>query len=382
MRFFHYDARSGLHRLLQDQADNREGATRVCQCLYCMNQVIPAEILAAFAATEVECIEALGDGNIHDTYKVTTKDKTIVLQKINTFVFKNPAAIDENLALVSDYLKLNHPDFQFPYPLTTQEATTIARDEAGVWWRALPLVAEAVSYNVVPSAQHAYAAAFIFADFSRRLAGIEVNKLQTTIPDFHNLTLREQQFTEALRTADVVRKEAARDTITAFQEFAWIGERFRALLKAQVYKTRIHHHDTKVNNVMFRPDTPEAVTIVDLDTIMPGYFYSDIGDLLMFGTSVFEDETDLTRVTIDTAKWQAILDGYRTGLAGELSEHEQEHLAFSGLIMCYMLGLRFLTDYLNGEVYFKARYPGQNLDKAKNRLKLLTEMCQLVGESK
>jgi len=344
-----------------------------------MIKFIPTEVQQAFLKDALATARPLGGGNINDTFLVTADSQTIVLQKINTHVFKDPSAIDQNISIVSKYLEAHSPDYIFPHPLPTRDGVTMVYDEAGVPWRALPYVADTVSYNVAPTPDYAYAAAFAFADFSRRLAGVEISTLRPTIPDFHNLTLRESEFMYVLQTADQKRCDAALEVIAGYQEYAWIGERYRQLLTTEIFRERIFHNDTKLNNVLFKKASATVVAIVDLDTIMPGYVYSDVGDLLMFGSSVFEDVTDLETVVIDIEKWQAILDGYTAGMAGELTQGEQATLPFSGLIMCYMLGLRFLTDYLQGEVYFKTQYEGQNLDKAKNRLKLLEEMSKLVG---
>jgi Ser/Thr protein kinase RdoA (MazF antagonist) len=310
---------------------------------------------------------------------VTDSQTTIVLQKINTHVFKYPGVIDQNITAVSAHLETHHPYYTFPHPLRTSDGKTLVYDEAGIPWRALPYFAGTTSYNVAPTPDYAYAAAFAFADFSRRMSGLGTEILSPTISNFHNLTLREEECANILLTVDTERLELGKNVIAQYQAYAWIGKRYRELLANQVYQQRIFHHDTKLNNILFKTGMTEVITIVDLDTIMPGYVFSDVGDLLMFGTSVFEDVTDLDMVVIDTAKWRAILDGYRAGAGDSLTAEEHNVLPFSGLIMCYMLGLRFLTDYLQGEVYFKTHYVGQNLDKAKNRLKLLTEMVQLVG---
>lgn len=343
-----------------------------------MNSLVPNSVLLAFSCGPTPLIEPLGAGNINDTFKVVTPSKTLVLQKINSLVFPEPTTIGNNLEIVSDYLTIHYPDYVFPHPLHTVNDQTLVTDAEGVAWRALPYFAGTISHNIVPSVEYAYQAARAFAEMSRLLQGLDPNLLQPTIPDFHNLTLRETQFTSALQTAGSKRLHIAESTIEGFSRLTWIGDQYRTLLQSGVWVRRIYHHDTKINNILFQANTAKVVTVVDLDTIMPGYVYSDVGDLLMFGTSVFEDETDLSKMVIDNEKWQAILAGYQTGFGGELTVAEKDSLPFSGLIMCYMLGLRFLTDYLNGEVYFKTKYAGQNLDKAKNRLCLLEAMVKMI----
>lgn len=339
---------------------------------------IPPEIRRAFHITPTAQVAAISTGNINATYTITTGDASYILQTLNHAVFKNPAAIAVNLRVISTHLASESPDYVFPAPLPTDTGDTLICDQAGVFWRLLPYIDNTDNFNTPPSVEHAYNAALAFATFTNHLHALPAAALQDTIPHFHDLTRYEHAFHNGLKTAAADRLEQAATVIEELTEFAIIGNQYRTSIKKNICKKRIHHHDTKINNLLFHHGKPTVKALIDLDTIMPGYFFSDLGDLLMFGSGVFEDETDLDKVVIDTEYYKAILAGYQTGLVGTLSEAELELMPLAGRIMCYMLCLRFLTDYLAGEIYFKTQYEGQNLDKARNRLKLLQELDQLT----
>ncbi len=337
-------------------------------------------IKEAYNITDSSTIELLSGGNINGTYKVTHADGSMyVLQSINTHVFKYPDRIDRNLGKVTRHLHEHHPDYFFPGPLPAVNGDTMVYDETGLPWRLLPFVEDSECHNVAPSPEYAEAAAQGFARLTKYVSDIPVDDFEDVFPQFHDLTLREEQLKEALRTAHEERKETAKDTIEAFSQFSYIGEKYREVIQTGVLKKRIQHHDTKLNNILFEKGSPTVRAVIDLDLIMPGYLFSDIGELIMWGTSVFEDETDLSKVVVRDEYYDAIVRGYREEIGSALSDEERALIPFSALVMCYMLGIRFLADYLNGEVYFKTQYEGQNLDKAKNRLKLLQELAKREG---
>jgi len=338
---------------------------------------IPAEILHAYAIEPNAIIEEVSVGNINTTFKITQADTSFIAQTINQAVFKNPAVIDSNLRTVQDYLKIQDPNYLFPAPVPAQSGATLTYDRKGMPWRLLMHIDNTDNFNTPPSTEHAYQAALAFASFTNRLSALPTDALQETIPYFHNVSRYETQLTDVLQSATEDRLVQAKAVISELANYRYIGEQYRASIKNQTCRVRIHHHDTKLNNLLFHGGQPTVKAIIDLDTIMPGYFYSDLGDLVMFGASAFEDETDLDKVVVNAAYYEAIMTGYHEGLRDTLSETEKALMPLAGKVMCYMLTVRFLTDYLAGEIYFKTRYDGQNLDKARNRLKLLTELDQL-----
>lgn len=338
---------------------------------------IPQTIRTAYDIPNTSTITQLGGGNINGTYKVTHDDgKCFVLQSVNTDVFKYPDRIDQNLRSISVFLREQHPDYFFPGPLPSRDGKSMVHDDTGVPWRLLPFVENSECHNTAPTLTHARNAATGFARLTKLVSDIPLAQFADAFPQFHNLTLREAQLTEAIEQASDERKANANDTIDGFARFAYIGQKYREVISTGVLKKRIQHHDTKLNNILFRKGTSDVLAVIDLDLIMPGYFFSDIGELIMWGTSVFENETNLSNVVVNDAYYDAILEGYRVEMGDTLSDDEQTLIPFAPLVMCYMLGIRFLADYLNGEVYFKTQYAGQNLDKSRNRLKLLGELAQ------
>ncbi len=334
----------------------------------------PQSVLEAYGLADAD-VSPLGTGNINHTFRVDTTNDSFVLQAISPTVFPNPAIIDCNLQRIREHLTRTAPHYFLPLPLPNQTGATLTYDAHGTAWRLLPYVTQSTVYNVAPSAAHAYAAARAFAELSCLLSTLPVGALATPLPDFHNLSLRYEQYQRALTVAPKERRQTAEVVIRGLSEFEYIHTRYTKQLAEKCWQQRIYHHDTKLNNILFKTDGPDVLAIIDLDTIMPGYAFSDVGDLVMFGCSVFEDETDHTKIIINQENYDAIITGYRDGSGSALTPTEQSLLPTAPLCMCYMLALRFLTDYLQGETYFKTTYAGQNLDKAHNRLILLRALA-------
>ena len=192
---------------------------------------------------------------------------------------------------------------------------------------------------------------------------------------FHDLTWRYEQFHTALAQAQSERKELAFNAIDNCLRFSHLVKTYTALINENALKPRITHNDTKINNILFDTETKKAVCVIDLDTLMPGYFIYDLGDMVRtFVSPVSEEEMDLSKITFREDIYQALLRGYLSEMAGELSEQEMKSIPFSGLMMTYIMALRFLADYLNGDVYYTTKYEGQNLVRAVNQLSLLEKL--------
>ncbi|QEC53408.1 phosphotransferase family enzyme [Anseongella ginsenosidimutans] len=323
-----------------------------------------------------ECVE-FGSGHINNTYRLTRKQtgENLLLQRINHFVFKEPEAIAGNMRIAADHLEATDPDYLFLNAVKTKEGKDLWYDEEGFPWRILPFIDNAYSMDEVGEAGQARSAARQFAILTRKLAGLDASLLKPTIPDFHNLELRYRQFREALETAGENRKKEASGEIGQCSNRAHLAEEYSRLIVHPGCKLRIMHHDTKINNVLFDVESGEAKCPIDLDTLMPGYIFSDLGDMVRtYVSPVSEEETDLSKVAVRDEFYEALYDGYLSEMAAELSDFEKQHLSFSGKMLLYMQALRFLTDYLQGDVYYKIHYPGQNLDRSRNQLKLLLEL--------
>lgn len=321
--------------------------------------------------------QPFGSGHINHTYRLehTGSGKKLLLQRINRFVFKDPEAIASNLRKAAAYLDKQHPDYLFIAPISTVNGETLYYDAGGDPWRILPFVAHSYSIDEAEKPEQAYTAASQFARLTQKLAGLDASDLKPAIPDFHNLDLRYRQFEQALTAAPPGRKQEAAAEIGQCKARKELAATYLQLTRHPEIRLRIMHHDTKINNVLFYQDTGEAICPVDLDTLMPGYIFSDLGDMVRtYVSPVSEEEKDLSKVSVRDEFYRALYDGYLSEMAGELTACEKQHLIFAGKMLLYMQTLRFLADYLNGDVYYKTHYPGQNLYRTRNQLTLLFQL--------
>lgn len=265
--------------------------------------------------------------------------------------------------------------------VSTREGGHFHVDESGEFWRMYRFLEGARSYDSVPSVAHAREAAAEFGRFQGLLRDLPGPRLNETIPDFHNTQARYAQFHEALASdlhdrASRCRREI--DWALAREELAGSLVDLQA---AGAIPERITHNDTKISNIMFDSDSGKAVCVIDLDTVMPGLALNDFGDLVRTATTpAAEDETDLSRITMNTDCYAALVDGY-LGTAGTwLNEVEVGNLALAGKIITIETGLRFLTDYLSGDTYFRAHRPDHNLDRCRAQFALAASIDEQLGE--
>ncbi|RAJ02563.1 phosphotransferase family enzyme [Chitinophaga skermanii] len=340
-------------------------------------------IIAAFGldAANFE-IKRFGSGHINNTFLLSAigDDKKYVLQKINTNVFKEPAVIATNQRLAAEYLAVHHPGYLFITPIQT-----VNREDLFVWegdyWRLIPFINDSTSVDQADNTKQAYEAAKQFGKMARYLDGIDMRPFKPTIPNFHNLTLRYSAFQEAIPQAKEDRKAAAQDTIEEFLRHSNIAITYEQLKTDPAFKDRLMHHDTKINNVLLHKTTFEGLCVCDLDTLMPGKLISDLGDMVRtYVCPVSEEERDLTLIHVRNEYFEALMKGYLEEVGATLTEVERKHLFYAGKFMIYMQGIRFLTDYLNGDVYYPIKYPTHNFDRAKNQLTLLQQLIKKEPE--
>lgn len=326
-------------------------------------------------------IKPFGDGLINNTYLVGNKNTKYILQKINTAVFQDPEVIASNLQIATDYIKKHNPTFLFLSPLKTIDKKTFVVYKKE-YWRLSNFVEGSVSINTVSTADEAFEAAKAFARLTKNLNGISVEKFSHTIPSFHDLSLRFQQFEKAIITSDDTRKEKSKALTINYLSQLKIVTRYEKLLQNKDIPIRIMHHDTKINNALFDRKTKKAITVCDLDTLMPGYIISDIGDMFRtYLSPVTEDSTEFEKIMIRGAIYEAIKTAYLTELKDVLTGAEKNHLDYGGEFMIYMQGIRFLTDYLNNDVYYPVKYAEHNHDRAMNQWVLLSEFQRFINGS-
>ncbi|WP_295118185.1 aminoglycoside phosphotransferase family protein [uncultured Chitinophaga sp.] len=317
-------------------------------------------------------MQRFGSGHINSTFLLSGKDGSkYVLQKINTNVFKEPWVIAKNQRLAADYLATHSPEYLFITPVRTVEGEELFffEDE---YWRLIPFIEGSMSVDQADNPKQAYEAAKEFGKMARLLAGIDMRQFRATIPDFHNLTLRYSAFQDAIRTAPEERKRFSEALIEAFLRFSDIAVTFEKLKTDPDFGDRLMHHDTKINNVLLKKGSFEGLCVCDLDTLMPGKLISDLGDMVRtYVCPVSEEEQDFSRITVRNDYYEALMKGYLSEVGSTLTQTEKEHLFYAGKFMIYMQGIRFLTDYLNGDVYYPIKYAGHNFNRAQNQLTLL-----------
>ncbi|WP_029278798.1 phosphotransferase enzyme family protein [Pedobacter borealis] len=339
---------------------------------------LDSEVLKAYGyAKENTKITQIGTGLINRTYLLSplSEKKKYILQNINTSVFKSPQAIANNLRAIADYLSFTYPKYLFIKPLSTTNSEEMAHIHHE-YWRMLPFVPNTISLEVLADPKQAYEAAKQFGKLSRLLDDFDAKTLQPTIPGFHDLGLRHEQFTLALSQTVKTLKDEAKAQIEDALAHKYILDYYTSYSHRTDFPDRVMHHDTKISNVLLDTETYDGICVIDLDTIMPGKFISDLGDMMRTYLCAFsENETDLDKIKIRLPYFEATIKGYLSEMKSILTETEKELILFSGKYMIYMQALRFLTDYLSGNKYYPISYPTQNLDRTKNQFKLLHEIA-------
>ena len=338
-------------------------------------------LLSQYGLDEKHCtVDPFGSGLINHTWKVTNGQKSYILQRINDNVFKQPSSISENLKLIADYFKQQFPQYPFTAPIQTISKQEMIEDEEQGYFRLFPFVPDSHTVDVVNTPQQAFEAAKQFGRFTRLLSGLEISKLQITLPDFHNLALRYQQFQQSLLSGNKERIAASGEAIAFLQQHENIVEKYEAIKRNPAFKLRVTHHDTKISNILLN-EKDEGLCVIDLDTVMPGYFISDVGDMMRtYLSPVSEEEKDFSKIHIRDEYFKAIVAGYMHEMKDELSDTEKKHFVYGGKFLIYMQALRFLTDHFNNDAYYGARYPDHNLVRANNQIVLLQRLLEKEQE--
>ncbi len=332
-------------------------------------------ILQKYGLTENNTlITSFGNGLINSTWLVNCNKEQYILQKINDVVFPNPAAIAENLRQLKIYFAAHFPGYLFASPISTLENEEMVFIHGKGYYRMFKFVTDSVTYDTVDDPVIAFEGAKQFGKFTRALSQFNIKQLLTTLPDFHNLSLRYQQFQIALETGNQKRIKSCGTSIDFIKSQKNIVDIFNQIKLNPHFKKRVTHHDTKISNVLFDKNG-KGLCVIDLDTVMPGYFISDVGDMMRtYLSPVSEEEEDLTKITIRDEYFQAIVDGYLSEMKNELSPEEKNYFVYAGKFMIYMQAIRFLTDHINNDIYYGANYDGHNLIRCNNQLELLKQL--------
>lgn len=327
-----------------------------------------------------------GQGHINDTYMVfcETGDGALqpyILQRINHHIFKDPIGLMENVERVTTHLRCSilaaGGDVQRETLnlVLTREGAIYHRTSGGDYWRAYLFIAGAKTFDIAPSPQHIYHASKAFGRFQRLVSDLPPGQLHETIPDFHHTSKRFQALVEAVQQDTYNRACSARAEIAFAEKRSQETRILLDLLEQGRLPRRVTHNDTKFNNVLIDDLTGEGVCVIDLDTVMPGLSLYDFGDSVRSGANpAAEDERDLSKVTVDVQTFDRFVSGYLDAARDLLTPIELDLLPFSARLMTLECGIRFLTDYLSGDVYFRTQRKGQNLDRCRTQFKLVQSM--------
>ena len=332
-------------------------------------------ILNAYGIKLEQCkVESLVSGLINKTWKISCGDKAYILQRINDHVFKRPSEIAENIRLIDDYLKKNSHDYLFVSPIKNLRQEEMVHHPLEGYFRLFPFIEGSRTINVVSSPDQAFEAAFQFGKFTRLLAGFDASRLHTTIPNFHNLSLRYEQYEDSLKHGNADRIRIAKPLIDDLKKYTYILTAFEKIQTNTHVKKRVMHHDTKISNVLF-DDCGKGIAIIDLDTVMPGYFISDVGDMMRtYLSPANEEEKDFSKIEIRDDFFRGIVNGYVSSMGDELTESEHDLILYSGQFIIYMQAIRFLADYCNNDSYYEVQYEDNNLVRAENQICLLKQL--------
>jgi Ser/Thr protein kinase RdoA (MazF antagonist) len=319
--------------------------------------------------------QPFGSGLINNTWLVETEHSAekFILQRINTNIFKSPEDIAFNIRLISDHLQQYHPEYLFIRPVQTTEGEDLLKIPEGSF-RMFPYVTNSHTIDVVKTPQQAYEAAREFGKFTSVLGKLDCSLLKITLPHFHDLALRFQQFEHAIQYGDKNRIVQCRKLIDFLFEQKNIVEEFENIKRDTGFKIRVTHHDTKISNVLF-DENEKSICVIDLDTVMPGYFISDVGDMMRtYLSPAAEEEKDYSKITARKDFFYAITEGYTSEMKDELTGREKEYFLYAGKFMIFMQAIRFLTDHINNDIYYGAKYEGQNFTRAGNQVELLKQL--------
>jgi hypothetical protein len=337
-------------------------------------------------------ITPLGSGHIHETYRVITESDSTsdyVLQQINTHVFRDPDAVMHNIDLVTSHIQkklassgISDTGRRVLTPVKLRHGGLMYNDQTNKVWRCFLYITDHKTYDRAISEEQVYEGGKAYGRFLQMLSDLPASNIRETIPGFHNLDLRLNQFLDACRNGVTKRINETRQDIAMLMDRKDEMRTILELGKNGRIPLRIVHHDTKINNVLF-DETGKGICVIDLDTVMPGYVHDDFGDSIRtFTNTGEEDDADLDKVTMNIRYFEAFARGFLELTGSMLSPTEKEHLALSARVMTYMQVLRFLADYLNGDTYYRIHHPRHNLQRTRAQIKLMVCMEDRFDEMK
>ena len=362
-----------------------------------MKQQLLEEVISDFQFPDkLLTAENYGNGHINDTYLLHFERENMILQRMNMTVFNRPVELMENIMNVTMYLQKiikengGDPKRETLNVILTKDGKPYYCDSNGEYWRAYRFIEDAVCYERVERTEDFYQSGLAFGNFQKLLAEFPAETLHETIVGFHDTRARFQVFKQAVAEDICDRAAEVQDEIAFVLEHEYLANVFAELVDKGELPIRVTHNDTKLNNIMMDEKTGKGLCVIDLDTVMPGLAMNDFGDSIRFGASTAaEDEQDLSKVSCSMELYEAFAKGFIEGCGGRLTDIEIDLMPRGAQVMTYECGMRFLTDYLQGDVYFKTHRAGQNLDRCRTQFKLVQDMdnkwdtmCEIIQKYK
>ena len=326
-----------------------------------------------------------GSGHINDTFRVTFQHKgetkRYILQRMNNQIFLNPEELMENVVGVTSWLRKKivenggEPERETLNLVPAKDGKAFYKDSEGEYWRVYLFIEGAKTYDLVENQEDFYQSAVAFGRFQGLLADYPAETLHETIQDFHNTVKRLDTLKKAVEADGCGRAAQVQEEIQFVLDREALAHKLCDMQAEGKLPLRVTHNDTKLNNIMIDDETRKAICVIDLDTVMPGLSVNDFGDSIRFGASTgAEDEPDLSKVSCSMELFELYTKGFVEGCKGSLTEEELDMLPVGAMTMTYECGMRFLTDYLEGDHYFKIHREGHNLDRCRTQFKLVKDM--------
>lgn len=340
---------------------------------------------------ELVSCERYGEGHINETYLAIVNDNgsevKYILQRINSKLFTDVDKLMNNIRLVTEFnrekikARGGNPDRESLSLVYTIDNKPYYRTEDNDYFRVYKFITNAIAYQIVEKPEHFYQSAVAFGNFANLLAEFDATQLFEVLPDFHNTEKRFRDFEASLKADKMGRADSVKAEIDFYLSRKDYCSKIVSLLRSGEMPTKVTHNDTKLNNVMLDDTTGEYVAVIDLDTIMPGSICYDFGDSIRFGCNpAAEDEKDLSKVNFDINLFESYAKGYLSALGQSVTQIERDNLAFGAILMTYECGMRFLSDYLDGDVYFRTHREGHNLDRTRTQIKLVSDMEKVLDK--
>ena len=340
---------------------------------------------------EYKSYEIVNSGHINTTYRVyfwrNNEMKDYILQRVNTYVFKDPIGVMENISSVTEFIRAKIKKDKGTakrnvlHYAKTEDGNYYTFTEDGDFWRCCRYIDDSVCFMQTDNIKVIEESGKAFGEFQLYLSDYPVEKLNIVIPHFHNTIRRYDALREAIELNESGRAQEVQKEIEGYLALEEIATKPYRLQKEGVLPLRVTHNDTKISNILFDAETYEHLSVIDLDTVMPGLVAFDFGDAIRISASTGdEDERDLDKVAVDMQKYEAFARGFVSTVGDNITRAEKDSLALGAIAMTAECGVRFLTDYINGDKYFKIHYPDQNLARARAHLVLARDMVAHLQE--